>query len=1821
MAPLNDTQKRYLELMRQAAQTGGYRSRNEQETPEEDRSWLMTGLDYIGRPYSALTGLIVGMQRPEINAGEAFLRGLTGEQYYSGADIVGNVVDPYQEGRNEAAKRWGGLGWDLTIGGVYDPLSYLTFGSSKGAKALQKAKSALDKPWAEGALKGLTQWPGRTEAAKRGASAWSLLRAQGRVPFTKIGMDIPLTPKAINVPAAKALDYAGKTIGESRAYQNLRRVVGGWRYIVDKEYPGLSSFIAERRLWDKESYKQVADELVDIAEKYPEQARIVATHLSEMPELANSSGKVMLRIPEHPTLDDYKRFAEEIRPYVEAPVTATKMHQHRMLQEIKALRDSIKNWHEGAAGYDFIDVEDIEAKFVNVLDADEALPPGAYLEELLNPSGPGGGVENVIKAYLVDEGVLPHDFEGMPEFVGIFDRRELAELRGKYHRPKEKIRVPMTKRVPVKDANGNMIPGPNGKPQYHEVPVLDASGQPKMRVKTKGGKAEYMQKLKRIAQQRRVKGEEFRYGVEMAESLTHGETGSYAILYRRPGYSNLRPDLQGVGGLAPLNVRQKRVLETLDAVDQWVSEGGNSLRLSEALVAKDEDAIKQVIKQAGLKDNKTTRAVLEAAHYNIWAGQTFPGRFGEHAKMLADELLGEVTLEPHQRYAHTQAKLKQLKQELLEEQDKILGGDWDPPRDVLPDADEALRADMPPKEAAPKDPWEMTRAEWEQQFPAAEPPESFQGSAVPETLYHGSHSPDISDFITDPSDLGRNTGVPSAKLGAFFSDDPDVALHFGWEGGELGILESPQTMHEVKVNLRNPLKLDNLTKKQISELDQAFPGFAKKYKKLGNSEDKGELLLKFAEARRPRQGTPSFREWALERGLDPNSADDSPAFQEWLRESRETVAKDMRSEGQDWLRVMGYDGIIVNTSYGKEYVVFDPADIFITRKKPVTSHDVYVKVASQEGHPVPRRVLEEYAGEPWADDALAELGDIGDEDIPDWLEQAGRDESVIEQTGREGAYLSDAYEPLVPDDVYDEAAPVMQNTRLEEIQAEIEVIEEAMAEANPFDKAMFVKKMLEGKTRPSVGVTFRVEEVTSKTLGVSDAARAAWARGQKILDDTLDEMMRRVRQVDPKAKPSIQHYVPHSLKKSRSPIEGLKRKRATGKAVDDFLQKRRTYWTTQGLTDADLIEDIANREMREEFGLNAPGMAKKTGRGHDDHFLFRKHKSTLLELEYAGFKVPFEKDFPAVVNDAVRTRMNWCYGYDLYDFAAKKFGKHVDELTPELIQLQRLVPIDYYVPFTDAGKNPFKSVYIPKDLDNVLQGMLHLQHELTSDAAFKGILDSVGAVRRWWSAWTLLPFPAFHARNLGSDMLLAAQADAKPWTSTGRLSFPAAADAVFGELPLAKKATQGRLQKYMEALNKQFPDISKDDLLRIMRREEILEGGMRDVDLLMQGAQLETKTGTRLQRAAREFQAWMPLHPDIKQSKLLAKTGRAGQHVQDSVRAACFMDLLLQNSKIPGLKWEDALDDAIKVTRKTLFDYHDLTATERHLLKNLIPFYTFTAKNLPRQLEVLFTEPKRFAYLARAYSGMWNTDDEIFERDMLPDWLKNAMGVPIRRKTVGDHEEWVVWSPTGWIPMTEINELAEMFRSPFAKEGRQFEEAGKFWLSRLNPMFKEPVEQLMNYDNFMGRKIDNGEVRDIFGISVNPRIAHGIRNIRFVTEIDRLNPGGLFTKLGQIRGHWKEERPHRREAPGLYRGMRALTGMSVYDQKPLQEMRNAFIRLKIEGNKLRREAERSMGRGHVHEAQKLMGLVKEKQQGLVRLSDMIERHKQGRARMVEEREK
>ena len=132
-----DRQKLFAQLLQQTAQTAGYRMPNE---PDERRGLVMTALDYLGRPYSAGTGAIVGIQDALWAGGDPAghrrnLRPYRGRGTTAGR-ILCRFVDPYDEGE-ERKQPSGGAGWRMTlgIGWVYDPLSYLTFEAEGGLGA------------------------------------------------------------------------------------------------------------------------------------------------------------------------------------------------------------------------------------------------------------------------------------------------------------------------------------------------------------------------------------------------------------------------------------------------------------------------------------------------------------------------------------------------------------------------------------------------------------------------------------------------------------------------------------------------------------------------------------------------------------------------------------------------------------------------------------------------------------------------------------------------------------------------------------------------------------------------------------------------------------------------------------------------------------------------------------------------------------------------------------------------------------------------------------------------------------------------------------------------------------------------------------------------------------------------------------------------------------------------------------------------------------------------------------------------------------------------------------------------------------------------------------------------------------------------------------------------------------------------------------------------------------------------------------------------------------------------------------------------------
>lgn len=95
---------------------------------------------------------------------------------------------------------------------------------------------------------------------------------------------------------------------------------------------------------------------------------------------------------------------------------------------------------------------------------------------------------------------------------------------------------------------------------------------------------------------------------------------------------------------------------------------------------------------------------------------------------------------------------------------------------------------------------------------------------------------------------------------------------------------------------------------------------------------------------------------------------------------------------------------------------------------------------------------------------------------------------------------------------------------------------------------------------------------------------------------------------------------------------------------------------------------------------------------------------------------------------------------------------------------------------------------------------------------------------------------------------------------------------------------------------------------------------------------------------------------------------------------------------------EDGGRAAALGVKATQFDYADLTEFERRVMRNLMPFYTFTRNNVPLQLRAMFTEPERFARLGHGWTATQEAfgADERWEESILPRWVRDNLGFVTR---------------------------------------------------------------------------------------------------------------------------------------------------------------------------------------------------------------------------------
>lgn len=192
-------------------------------------------------------------------------------------------------------------------------------------------------------------------------------------------------------------------------------------------------------------------------------------------------------------------------------------------------------------------------------------------------------------------------------------------------------------------------------------------------------------------------------------------------------------------------------------------------------------------------------------------------------------------------------------------------------------------------------------------------------------------------------------------------------------------------------------------------------------------------------------------------------------------------------------------------------------------------------------------------------------------------------------------------------------------------------------------------------------------------------------------------------------------------------------------------------------------------------------------------------------------------------------------------------------------------------------------------------------------------------------------------------------------------------------------------------------------------------------------------------------------------SKTLEAIGRGTDKREDFTRYAHFIDALKKESKKGGTL-EQAAERAAKRVRKYNFDYSDLTEFEKKYMKRLVPFYTFTRKALPTQLEALFTKPGKIVGVSKGQkaierlTGTRTSDEDPYPGldNAIPPWYEDKQTISIGKNKI--------LAPS--LPIDLVGEFTQGGPGGVTREA-----AG-----RTSPFIRGPLEAAMGRDVQYGFK-------------------------------------------------------------------------------------------------------------------------------------------------------
>jgi len=230
---------------------------------------------------------------------------------------------------------------------------------------------------------------------------------------------------------------------------------------------------------------------------------------------------------------------------------------------------------------------------------------------------------------------------------------------------------------------------------------------------------------------------------------------------------------------------------------------------------------------------------------------------------------------------------------------------------------------------------------------------------------------------------------------------------------------------------------------------------------------------------------------------------------------------------------------------------------------------------------------------------------------------------------------------------------------------------------------------------------------------------------------------------------------------------------------------------------------------------------------------------------------------------------------------------------------------------------------------------------------------------------------------------------------------------------------------------------------------------------------------------------WATLSRD---SKLIYYGRKLGTAVEDNARIAKFIDELHKGQDFRG---------AAQATKHALFDYTDLTHVEKTVAKRIAPFYTWSRKNIPLQVEGMLKSPGKYKAIDTARQEIEANSQDPNEY-VLGNWLLENYA--IRTKVEVDPQTGkrtpYYFMLGGWLPAAD---LWSMSANPT-----------QFLLNQITPLAKVPAELWANKDFFTGREIQHYDSEKVSALGdrvrISPKMKHALRNIRILAMADAMLP-------------------------------------------------------------------------------------------------------------------